>query len=53
MALTVTGFSNASLTYKLAQETNAGVTPSVDIFGGGGTLQQGPAAATRIDRLHR
>ena len=38
MALTVTGFSNASLTYKLAQETNAGVTPSVDIFGGGGTL---------------
>jgi|TARA_R110001583_G_scaffold147362_4_gene299438 hypothetical protein len=38
MALTVTGFSNTSLNYKLASETNAGVTPSTDIFGGAGTL---------------
>ena len=38
MALTVTGFSNTALTYKLAAETNGGDTLSADIFGGSGTL---------------
>ena len=38
MALTVTGFSSSSLTYKMAAETNASDTASTDIFGGSGTL---------------
>ena len=38
MALTVTGFSSSNLAYKLAKETDASDTASLDIFGGGGTL---------------
>ena len=42
MSLTVTGFSNSALTYKIATETNAGATLGTnafsDIFGGSGTL---------------
>lgn len=38
MALTVTGFSNNTLTYKIAHETNASNAASTDIFGGSGTL---------------
>jgi hypothetical protein len=38
MALTVTGFSNTSLSYKIATESNASDSLSSDIFGGSGTL---------------
>tara|TARA_R100001163_G_C5031382_1_gene171493 strand:+ start:144 stop:533 length:390 start_codon:yes stop_codon:yes gene_type:complete len=38
MALTVTGFSSSTLTYKLASETNASDSASVDIFGGAGRV---------------
>tara|TARA_R100000315_G_C5218528_1_gene130981 strand:+ start:525 stop:914 length:390 start_codon:yes stop_codon:yes gene_type:complete len=38
MALTVTGFSSTSLTYKIASETNASDTVQQDIFGGSGVL---------------
>ena len=38
MALTVTGFSSNALAYKIATETNASDSASLDIFGGSGTL---------------
>ena len=38
MALTVTGCSNNSLSYKIASESDASDSLSSDIFGGGGTL---------------
>ena len=38
MPLTVTGFSSSTLTYKLASESNASDSASVDVFGGSGLL---------------
>ena len=38
MALTVTGFSSSSLTYKIASESDASDSASTDILGGSGTL---------------